>query len=111
MFTFFLILARTNVFRFYNSLKTSYPLSQSTRQEQEQEEKFSSSYDKTVCWSQVTHYVKGVGTRNERIQKYLGGAFGLGISDQILTAYAFLSENYKGEQDEIWLLGASRGGT
>ncbi|KAI7850965.1 hypothetical protein BDC45DRAFT_446224, partial [Circinella umbellata] len=40
----------------------------------------------------------------------LGGAFGLGISDQILTAYAFLSENYKGEQDEIWLLGASRGG-
>ncbi|KAI9270641.1 hypothetical protein BDA99DRAFT_502338 [Phascolomyces articulosus] len=87
--------AHTNVFRFFNSLETSYPLQ---------------SENSNETWSQVSHYVEGVGTRSDGIQKYLGGAYGLGISDQILTAYAFLSENYKGEQDEIWLFGASRGG-
>lgn len=40
----------------------------------------------------------------------MGGAFGFGISDQILSAYAFISENYQCEEDEIWLLGVSRGG-
>ncbi|KAF7727228.1 hypothetical protein EC973_007840 [Apophysomyces ossiformis] len=57
-------------------------------------------------WIQIAGYFEGVGTNTF---KYLGGAFGLGISNQILKAYAFISENYRNTHDEIWIVGHSRG--
>jgi uncharacterized protein (DUF2235 family) len=39
----------------------------------------------------------------------LGGAFGYGISDQIISAYEYACKNYQDAQDEIWLIGFSRG--
>lgn len=55
---------------------------------------------------QITHYVEGVGTR--RTEKYFGGTFGYGISDNIKNAYAFIVSNYE-KGDEIFLFGFSRG--
>src|SRR5262249_48650599 len=37
---------------------------------------------------QLTHYVRGVGTT--RAEKFIGGATGYGISDNIKNAYSFL---------------------
>jgi uncharacterized protein (DUF2235 family) len=56
---------------------------------------------------QLTHYIAGVGTRRED-EKFIGGAFGFGISDNIKDAYAFIVSNYE-EGDSIYLFGFSRG--
>ena len=56
--------------------------------------------DQRVC------YVTGVGTRfGERIR---GGAFGYGLSNNILDAYRFLVEHYE-ESDRLFFFGFSRG--
>ncbi|CDS05385.1 hypothetical protein LRAMOSA07914 [Lichtheimia ramosa] len=86
--------AHTNVFRFYNNIEQSYPVQKG---------------DDSNSYIQVAEYFLGVGGAEDGIKRYLGGAFGFGISDQILSAYAFISENYQCEEDEIWLLGVSRG--
>jgi uncharacterized protein (DUF2235 family) len=56
---------------------------------------------------QLTHYIAGVGTRRED-EKFIGGAFGFGISENIKDAYSFIVSNYE-EGDEIYLFGFSRG--
>jgi len=56
---------------------------------------------------QLAHYIAGVGTRRED-EKFIGGAFGFGISENIKNAYAFIVSNYE-EGDEIYLFGFSRG--
>jgi uncharacterized protein (DUF2235 family) len=56
---------------------------------------------------QITHYIAGIGTRRED-EKFLGGAFGFGISENIKDAYAFIVSNYE-VGDEIYLFGFSRG--
>ena len=56
---------------------------------------------------QITHYIAGVGTRRGD-EKFIGGAFGFGISDNIKDAYAFIVSNYE-VGDEIYLFGFSRG--
>ncbi|KAI9023789.1 hypothetical protein CLU79DRAFT_748194 [Phycomyces nitens] len=57
-------------------------------------------------WRQVAGYFEGVGTTQN---KYLGGLFGLGLSNQIMKAYEFISRHYEDEEDEIWIFGFSRG--
>ncbi|KAL0087866.1 hypothetical protein J3Q64DRAFT_1820876 [Phycomyces blakesleeanus] len=57
-------------------------------------------------WRQVAGYFEGVGTTQN---KYLGGLFGLGLSNQIMKAYEFISRHYENEDDEIWIFGFSRG--
>ncbi len=57
--------------------------------------------------TQVTYYHDGVGTDNFG-DKVAGGAFGVGLSENIGEAYRFLASNYLPE-DEIWLFGFSRG--
>ncbi|KAF8441143.1 hypothetical protein BGX38DRAFT_1331974 [Terfezia claveryi] len=57
---------------------------------------------------QVIYYQSGVGTSSSSLQG-LSEGFGLGIDDNILDAYYFLSNNYE-EGDEIFLFGFSRGG-
>ncbi|KAF8415790.1 hypothetical protein BGX38DRAFT_1245163 [Terfezia claveryi] len=56
---------------------------------------------------QVIYYQSGVGTSSSSLQG-LSEGFGLGIDDNILDAYYFLSNNYE-EGDEIFLFGFSRG--
>ncbi|KAI0904072.1 hypothetical protein F4823DRAFT_628908 [Ustulina deusta] len=57
---------------------------------------------------QVIYYQSGVGSRSGILDHLLGGAFGVGISENIREAYAFICANYV-DGDEIVLLGFSRG--
>ncbi|MFF8638169.1 DUF2235 domain-containing protein [Streptomyces pilosus] len=55
---------------------------------------------------QRVHYHSGVGTRQwERLR---GGAFGVGLSRNVVDAYRFLVETYEPD-DELFLFGFSRG--
>lgn len=56
---------------------------------------------------QVVHYNQGVGTGN-KVDRWLGGAFGTGLEDNLFEAYRFLVANYN-PGDEIYLFGFSRG--
>ncbi|MET0115993.1 MAG: DUF2235 domain-containing protein [Sedimenticola sp.] len=56
---------------------------------------------------QVVYYDKGLGT-HWGISRWIEGATGYGISDNIIEAYRFLCLNYA-PGDEIYLLGFSRG--
>jgi len=57
--------------------------------------------------SQIVYYHPGVGTGN-RVDRLLGGGVGLGLSQNLRDAYAFLVNNYA-PGDEIFLFGFSRG--
>jgi uncharacterized protein (DUF2235 family) len=57
---------------------------------------------------QIVYYQAGVGTGTSYWDKYVGGAAGLGLSENCREAYAFLANNY-GPGDEIVLIGFSRG--
>lgn len=55
---------------------------------------------------QIVQYIRGVGNRWD--ERLTGGGFGLGVSDNIKSAYQFLASNYE-DGDEIFLFGFSRG--
>ncbi|WP_420002620.1 DUF2235 domain-containing protein [Arenibacterium sp. LLYu02] len=57
---------------------------------------------------QVTYYRNGVGTSGGVFRRTLGGAIGLRLEDDIVSAYKFLAETYA-PGDEICLFGFSRG--
>lgn len=57
---------------------------------------------------QVVHYDDGVGTEDFKYFKILGGAFGWGLTRNIVQAYKFLCRNYQ-ENDDIYFFGFSRG--
>jgi uncharacterized protein (DUF2235 family) len=62
---------------------------------------------------QVVFYDPGVGTGG-RIDRITGGAFGGGLSQNVLDGYRFIANNYDagerdGEPDDIFLFGFSRG--
>jgi uncharacterized protein (DUF2235 family) len=53
------------------------------------------------------HYVVGVGVKwYERLR---GGITGYGLDKNIRDGYRFVAENYRGEEDRIFLIGYSRG--
>lgn len=56
--------------------------------------------------TQRFRYDAGVGTG--RIGKFLGGAFGVGLSRNLMEGYEWLAKSYR-EGDEIWIFGFSRG--
>ncbi|UZE94792.1 phospholipase effector Tle1 domain-containing protein [Alkalimarinus alittae] len=56
---------------------------------------------------QVVFYDQGVGTEGF-FDKYIGGAFGVGVAKNILDAYRFIVHNYQ-VGDEIFCFGFSRG--
>jgi len=56
---------------------------------------------------QLIFYDQGVGTGNA-MDRFLGGAFGEGLVDNIYDAYRFLIANYE-VGDELYLFGFSRG--
>jgi uncharacterized protein (DUF2235 family) len=55
---------------------------------------------------QLLHYQAGVGTR--RGERIVGGAFGVGLSRNILDSYRFLVDNYV-PGDKLYFIGFSRG--
>ncbi|KAI2639746.1 hypothetical protein GGS26DRAFT_601344 [Hypomontagnella submonticulosa] len=57
---------------------------------------------------QIVYYHSGVGTGPGAIVKILGGAFGIGIAENIREAYSYICANYV-DGDEIILIGFSRG--
>jgi hypothetical protein len=57
--------------------------------------------------SQLIYYHEGVGTW-DKLDKLLGGAFGIGIDQHIQLAYLFLALNYD-PGDEVYFFGFSRG--
>lgn len=56
---------------------------------------------------QVVFYDQGVGTYNPT-DKFLGGAFGKGVEQNVLDAYRFIAHNYQ-QGDELFCFGFSRG--
>jgi uncharacterized protein (DUF2235 family) len=57
--------------------------------------------------SQLIYYHPGVGTGN-RVDHFFGGAFGVGLSGNVQSEYAFLADNFN-YGDQIFLFGFSRG--
>lgn len=57
---------------------------------------------------QLVFYDPGVGANGGLIDKYIGGATGMGISENIEDSYRFLTDNYQ-EGDDIFCFGFSRG--
>jgi uncharacterized protein (DUF2235 family) len=55
---------------------------------------------------QIKYYDTGVGTR--WYDRILGGSTGAGLSENIIQGYAWLTDNYR-DDDEIFLFGFSRG--
>lgn len=57
---------------------------------------------------QVVFYDPGVGTGWGKLDRLLGGAFGLGLNENIRQGYRFLVQHYR-PGDQIFLFGFSRG--
>lgn len=57
--------------------------------------------------SQILYYHPGVGTGNI-VDHWIGGGTGIGLSENVRSAYAFFVDNYQ-DGDEIFLFGFSRG--
>ena len=57
--------------------------------------------------SQIIHYHPGVGTGN-RVDRWAGGMLGVGLTDNVQSAYGFLVDNFS-PGDDIYLFGFSRG--
>ena len=57
--------------------------------------------------SQLIYYHPGVGTGNG-VDHFFGGAFGVGLSGNVQSQYAFLADNFN-YGDQIFLFGFSRG--
>jgi hypothetical protein len=56
---------------------------------------------------QIVYYHPGVGTGNF-LDRWAGGAAGIGLSENVRSAYAFLVDTYR-DGDEIFFFGFSRG--
>jgi uncharacterized protein (DUF2235 family) len=57
-------------------------------------------------WVQMVYYDEGVGTG--LLDNVTGGAFGIGLSENVREAYDWLVERYR-EGDEVYIFGFSRG--
>src|SRR4030081_595939 len=57
---------------------------------------------------QIVLYLRGVGTSGLKLKSFIEGATGVGVDDNIRSAYQFICQNYV-PGDEIYLFGFSRG--
>jgi uncharacterized protein (DUF2235 family) len=57
---------------------------------------------------QIVLYLRGVGTSGLKLESWIEGATGVGVDDNIRSAYQFICQNYV-PGDEIYLFGFSRG--
>ncbi|WP_193369293.1 DUF2235 domain-containing protein [Pelagibius marinus] len=58
--------------------------------------------------AQITYYHTGVGTDAGFYDRFIGGAVGAGISNDIQDAYRFIANNYQ-SGDRLYIFGFSRG--
>lgn len=58
--------------------------------------------------TQLVYYIAGVGASSYAADRMLGGAFGFGLSQNVISSYRFLAQNYE-PGDEIFIVGFSRG--
>ena len=58
---------------------------------------------------QIAAYDDGVGTSSFKPAAVLGGAFGFGLKRNVLDLYKFACRNHRGDDDEIYGFGFSRG--
>ncbi|KAK0656887.1 hypothetical protein B0T16DRAFT_400475 [Cercophora newfieldiana] len=72
--------------------------------------RLSGAFAKKCCsgMPQLVYYHSGVGTESSKIAHYLGGIFGIGVTQDIVEAYRFICDNYN-PGDEIIIIGFSRG--
>ena len=59
--------------------------------------------------NQIAAYDDGVGTASFKPLAILGGAFGFGLKRNVIDLYKFACRNYRGQGDEIYGFGFSRG--
>jgi hypothetical protein len=57
---------------------------------------------------QIVYYHPGAGTEASKIAQKIGGAFGVGVAQDIAECYRFICDNYN-PGDEIIIIGFSRG--
>jgi uncharacterized protein (DUF2235 family) len=57
---------------------------------------------------QIVLYLRGVGMTGLKLETWIEGATGIGVDDNIRSAYQFIAQNYV-PGDEIYLFGFSRG--
>jgi len=57
---------------------------------------------------QIVYYHPGAGTEASKVATALGGAFGIGVAQDIVESYRFICDNYN-PGDEIIIIGFSRG--
>jgi uncharacterized protein (DUF2235 family) len=57
---------------------------------------------------QIVLYLRGVGTSGLKLETWIEGATGIGVDDNIRSAYQFIAQNYL-PGDEVCLFGFSRG--
>jgi uncharacterized protein (DUF2235 family) len=57
---------------------------------------------------QIVLYLRGIGTTGLKLETWIEGVTGLGVDDNIRSAYQFIAQNYL-PGDEIYLFGFSRG--
>ena len=57
---------------------------------------------------QIVQYQAGVGSMGGPVTRFIGGAVGAGLSDNVRQAYNFIAINWR-RGDEIFLIGFSRG--
>src|SRR5260370_21313371 len=57
---------------------------------------------------QIVLYLRGVGTSGLKLESFIEGATGVGVDDNIRSAYQFISQNYA-PGDELYLSRFSRG--
>lgn len=62
----------------------------------------------TVTADQMPFYDDGVGANLEPVEKFLGGAFGIGLFNKIKQAYTKISQVYE-SGDQVYVFGFSRG--
>ncbi|KAL2127516.1 hypothetical protein VTI74DRAFT_10615 [Chaetomium olivicolor] len=57
---------------------------------------------------QIVYYHPGAGTESSKVARIIGGAFGVGVAQDIAESYRFICDNYN-PGDEIVIIGFSRG--
>jgi uncharacterized protein (DUF2235 family) len=57
---------------------------------------------------QVVKYYHGIGAQGSKLSRYIAGAFGVGLSQNVKHLYLWLAENYA-PGDELYFFGFSRG--
>ncbi|WP_300074467.1 DUF2235 domain-containing protein [uncultured Ruegeria sp.] len=58
---------------------------------------------------QLSYYREGVGTSGNAIKRLLGGSLGVGLSNDIKSAYKWMCDNYDPATSRVFLFGFSRG--